>query len=933
MLICYDPHEYLLLRGLLSGIEQLPGGLPDYPVLKGSIGKAGVIVSRLPFGDRPELLRKTLQDLLDQTGPELVLSVGTAMAIEKGLRAGDILVTESAYAANEKRSCFNLAQSREFVSLGYDRRIMMTDSWTTDTFVEAGTCSDSTLTIPESAGHTTIIQMEDYHVADTLDSKGIPGISIRAVTDYGSMDDHLKNMPFVLQGMRILLERFFTRFSSVSGHVRSEFQPASKLNYNISLRNFHHALTLPESISLCNRIFTHFEFREWIPAGACVCIQSGDLCVPEAIDSKLVLYRKSAQHRHFNMYVQADRMKVLLYISSVAALDGIDQGWPINDSLEPVSPQITETDEHEPLDLHESGIGKLKKIYILGMNSVSAEACEGLMSSFTIAELKREGHEIVAPDKADVILCRTANIDSQSYFTVSYSFSSPLQHVDISDKTLVITGLGPALDAAAGGGDTADIILRGDEQGGRLTAILAHLNAISQSQELSFLFPGSAFLVKPGHATLNRLDLSFFVSDHTFEIFDLCQPDLRMIYSEKYDEFFNDYFQVPLLEKGNSLITFSSRGCGNSCSICCSGGHIPFQAIAPVKFISFLRNILDSGTFCNGNIINLFIVDSNFNKNPQRVIELSRLWKQESLSDFFRLYIRHNSVSPFLKRTSAGRVSVNFELLAAYKRLGIRELILGIDSYTDAGILMLKTDINKLSRHGKDSDPSYSFEDLLKVICAISDSGFRSRGYWLVGNPFISDEDRILEFYNLQEVCLKNPDFVIDQDSSEQVNLLKPFPGAPFTEISQDCNGAIIENSFVLTPFSRQIEEFVSRKIFNRRRNTADDLTIFISSCETSRFDLGVFLLHHLEEGLVEAVRSAEQFLLLESKIDGLTRDSLARFSLQKVQRDDLASLRTRLRSMLDKTSFSSVTPGPCDRDIQFYSRIKKYSHKNQSLR
>jgi len=307
-------------------------------------------------------------------------------------------------------------------------------------------------------------------------------------------------------------------------------------------------------------------------------------------------------------------------------------------------------------------------------------------------------------------------------------------------RCLIATGLGPAIDPAAAGGSEAWAMMLGDEQGGRLVHYLEDLAAGPFSADDIFRYEGVAQRLDSETVVLSRLDKRYILSVDGLGSLIFDPITLRQIYSNQCDEFSRAYFgrSRRMIPPKTSFLLLTSRGCGNRCSICCSGGYQPFTALSPARVVEILEEIRNLSDLRPNEYLDVYLLDSYFNRDPRRGIEIAESIDREGLRHSFEFHIRHNGLRGFLRKGPAG-TEVDLELIRAFKLLGIDEIILGIDAYTNSSIRMLKTDIEELVTKGESVSPAYGIDDIESVLLAVEREGLRSRGFLLLENPFLGE--------------------------------------------------------------------------------------------------------------------------------------------------------------------------------------------------
>lgn len=454
-------------------------------------------------------------------------------------------------------------------------------------------------------------------------------------------------------------------------------------------------------------------------------------------------------------------------------------------------------------------------IFTSGLVSISAEPPEAFFAASTKAEMAEMGFKNTSSTDAKIWIVRTADSRTESVFKFSYATEDRPTNIPYNDKFLVAVGLGPKNNPASTGLKEADLIISGDEQKGILASMLQTLRApILKISDLD-QFSGTAVKTNPNEVFLNSLQYSWYLSKSGFSDLKTDPEIFRKIISTEYDEFLSTLFKDGKAGRNKvSYLLATSRGCTQGCAICCSGGLSPFQYFSSTRIIEELQKIKQLHS--NEKQIDVFFVDSNFNNNPDRIIELAAKIKEAQLESSFRYFVRHNTLNGFLNPAKEAAIKTpNIELIEAYKTLGIKEIMMGIDSYDNASVVTLKSNRVLLPKKGVQLRPTYSYEETALAISEMTKRGLYTRGFLLTNNPFVSDLDRIDSYYNLFFLWSKTRKFSIDARSREIIQL-KPFPGSPVGDAAIKYPSLVRNGRFHTISKLGELDEHMDFLVFNK---------------------------------------------------------------------------------------------------------------------
>ncbi|MBI3893901.1 MAG: hypothetical protein HY303_20470 [Candidatus Wallbacteria bacterium] len=842
LLVCYDPKELdtLLTRVRVTGTREVPRS--RFPLHEGTLDGRPVELMRIPFGDDIGLLQTVVRELLSATLPKQIVGVGTAMAAVAELEIGDVVVSRAAHRQGRTVEFGAWLNEELLRAAPHGMRARPGQSVTTRAFVSSAAERDALLAgYPRAA----IVEMEDFHVASLAAEFGADFASVRAITDRGDFVDHMARRTQAACAVVRLVRRGLRQLRMSRALTVVDNPPTRDLGYRILLSTPSERLSLPDAIRFSRKLLSLFDFSSAALDGARLDLTLSPVPPKPDAEPRTPSGQAKTASRPGIWTLLHD--PVTHYTDLRVSASAFHSG-----ALEPLSLRalLRETETclvgKSTREERHFSLPAVSSFHIQGLNSISAEPEEGLLAATTISEFRDNGLEVADSHAAACWIYRSANASAESYFHPPYSVPART-HPEVPSGTLLIaTGLGPAVDPAAGGGSQAHMLVLGDEQGGRLVQILDDLLDGPFCASDVLRYDGVAARLDDSTAALTRLDRRRILTDLGMNSLRYDPGVLRGIYSAEYDRFLSEYFSSsrgPKPPKSSHLL-MTSRGCGYHCSFCCSGGMQPFAALDIGLLIGLLREILEVDAPAAGEHIDVYLLDSYFNRNPERVIQLAERLEKEGLLGNFEFFVRHNGLQAFLRRRAedGAPALVNDRLVAAYKTLGIDEIVMGVDAFTDGSIRALKTNFNQLVQKGEAARPVYTFADIQAVTRALESAGLDSRCFLLVYNPFAADADRVATFYNLLHLALEVPGFIIDSSSSDRVNELKPFPGAPLTVLAESVPGLVQGERFhYRTPLGR-LEELFDLEMFGQRRRTADSMDTFHARARQARLRLAARL-------------------------------------------------------------------------------------------
>ncbi len=926
LLLCLDPVEFSALQKLINGkfhckIAQAPSDL-----FQGEIHGSKVWLLRLPFGDKIEALLGSLSQAIMQAAPSEIFVVGTAMALSDSLKIGDFAITQQTSTTTDRYN-FNESLIEElFYSACHGVTARIVRGYSSDVFIDT---KEQKSEIIAKFPETEILEMEDAHIARLAKESNIPCCSIRIISDFGSFEEHMRQLPIIIPELIKFLARLF-RIRMTKRFLKEFPSPLTKLPFHMYLRTINQKLLIPQATSISKTVCSYFRLYEIMKQNSEISIFISDKLAQEKISATFSGKGSKVSFKsNWQLLISDHKDKATIWLDN----DFIGEMKGDQIDLEELSEKILSSTHEFEENTHlfiKTTLPLEKDVHIQGLNSISAEAEEGLLAAATCEEFKLDGFNIKPAESSRIWIYRTANSSEESYFSPDYHTPHRPRGILPNEVYCIATGLGPVLEPEAAGGAEAATLVLGDEQGGRLVNILEDLASSNFSAREVFKHKGVIQRIALDAVAISRIDRRFVLTTEGLNQLTLCPESLRQVYSEDYDLFLKEYFAVkrrPHAAKGSFLL-LTSRGCGNECSICCSGGFIPFTPLSPTKVADILQNLKDRFSLQNNEYLDVYFLDSNFNKAPERVSQLLSELQSRDLLRFFEFFIRHNGLQGFLRNDSPDKI--NTDLIKAYKGLGIDEIVIGIDSYTDSSIQLLKTSFQLLKTHLSSQAPSYSFTDIKNVVKAIEAQGMTSRGFLLMRNPFVGPADRLKTFYNLLNLGLDCPGFVIDSASSQTVNELKPFPGAPITIISQNNPELMEKNKFKLHELCHEIESRMRFDIFLSRRDSNSKITSFIASTQETRFGLGDYLCqriqnlpedHHGKRN--ELGIAAHAFLNEEKKLAPIYDKFTQNDPFLLKRENEIVSIKQKLDHELSRREYLTVESETPEQTLRFFKAIE----------
>lgn len=840
VILCFDPLELEAFKTMLGAEATAMVEGAASPYFTGSCYGFEVGLIRLPFGNKVDQLNTAIENLFNSVHPAEILINGTAMGLNHSIPIGELCLTTHT-ESDLNASSFNEELSQElFMAAFHHKKPRFVKGYTSAVFVNSEKLKE---VINQQFPRAEILEMEDLHIAKNCRSRNIPCASLRLISDYGNFDDHMKRLPKLIPHLTGHIKRFFRARRKLSLLTIVPSGNEFKFPFNFYIKSFSREIRIPLGVTLAAKICHKFNLREIASEGARIDLFfSPELPIDSLCPSfsSKGFFRKNA---HFKVWLKSDRSHLVFWIAA-ENLEAVANlaSFPLNDLSSSDEIYI----EHSGYQATKGILPIAKKIHIQGLNSISAEAEEGLLAAATTDEFQSEGYLVESAEKSNVWVYRTANSSEKSYFDENYE--TPFREIGIRPDEVycIATGLGPSIDPAASGGYDAGTLMLGDEQGGRLLEFIEDLSIAPFKPEDVFRYPGVIQRIGEDSMAISRIDQRLLLSSIGINNIPLQPSSLRKVYSEDYDKFLKSYFPNKRREKAakGTFLLLTSRGCGNECSICCSGGYIPFTPLSIDRTCEILLSLKSHFDLKDGEYIEIFLLDSNFNKRPTRVINIADRLEKEGMLQYFEFFIRHNGLQAFLieGKESSEAPLINEKLINAYQKLGIDEIVIGIDSYTDVSIQLLKTNFNLLKTGSIHQPPSYRFKDIVTIVQALENAGMKSRGFLLMNNPFVSSSDRIQTFFNLLLLSSRCKSFIIDFSSSLRVNELKPFHGAPITKLAHTMPGVMSDNKFHVPGLCSEIEQMLRFDLFHERRINETQQGNFIAAAQETRFGLCDFL-------------------------------------------------------------------------------------------
>lgn len=454
-----------------------------------------------------------------------------------------------------------------------------------------------------------------------------------------------------------------------------------------------------------------------------------------------------------------------------------------------------------------------RDLYISGLISISAEPPEAFFATSTRTEMTGLGFRNTHSDQASTWAIRTPDTRSESVFKYLHPSKHRENDLPYDKKFLVATGLGPENNPASSGFKEADLLISGDEQKGVLATALSRLESGAvQLSDFSSL-PGTVVKLNDHEILINGMDQTWTLTKKGFSSLETKPEDYRQIISEEYDSYLASLFEGGKKSRNKvSYLLSTSRGCSQGCAICCSGGLSPFQFFTADRIVQDLQKI--QSLHPAEKQIDIFFLDSNFNNNPSRVIELAEQLESLGLLEKFHFSVRHNTLNGFLIGKVDGPKSPNLELIKAYQKLGITQIMMGIDAYDNSSAMTLKSNRRVLSQKGAAMRPIYTYEEISTAIETMTRQKVRSRGFLLTNNPFVSDLDRVDSYYNLFLIWSKNPLFSVDVRNQDVIRL-KPFGGSAIGTAAGANQHLIKDGRFQVKTEYGELDEKMDFTVFN----------------------------------------------------------------------------------------------------------------------
>ena len=478
------------------------------------------------------------------------------------------------------------------------------------------------------------------------------------------------------------------------------------------------------------------------------------------------------------------------------------------------------------------------RFFVGGLISLSAEPPEGFFAASTSAELRRAGHSLANAEEADIWLYRVPDARRQSFFEFGYASPQRPDDGPRTGKFLVASGVGPASEPTSSGAHECDTLWLGDEQHGPW---LDYLKLLARKDLRLSHFSEPRGLIQrlpQGRVVLCQPDLCWSLTREGFEAL-VTEPELyRQVYSQDYDNYLRSLF-TPCSPAKASYLLATSRGCTQGCSLCCSGGLKAFQSFSATRVLRELEAIAAHAELGADEQADVFFLDSNFNNAPERIIELADRLEASPWRGRFRFFVRHNTVKGFLKGGGP-----NLELIDAFRRLGITDVFMGVDTFDDSSTLTLKSNRLAMVAKGTSMRPTYTAAELARLVEALQASGANIKAFYLQNNPWVSDLDRLDSYYNLAELWLRNPNFSIDARYRD-VNRLKPFAGSPIERVTRQRPELVREGRYLSMGALGELDEMMQIEVFGQPQSlgsAVETMAVFwrdlehIRSAAASRF-------------------------------------------------------------------------------------------------
>ncbi len=210
-----------------------------------------------------------------------------------------------------------------------------------------------------------------------------------------------------------------------------------------------------------------------------------------------------------------------------------------------------------------------------------------------------------------------------------------------------------------------------------------------------------------------------------------------------------DYIPFPervSIPKNKMLHLLTSRGCRYRCRFC-----TPAILSKNIRFFS-AEYVIDEikHYIAKYNANEFFIFDDQFIENIQRIEKMAQIIERDNLSSKINLIV------------NARANLVNEEILMLLKRLGVRQVALGLESMSPKTLRYLK-------------GPSIKVEDNIKAVKLLKKSGFFVTPNIIIGSP-----------HETRDEILKSINFLLENKIYDSyIYLLTPLPGTAVWEYAK----------------------------------------------------------------------------------------------------------------------------------------------------
>ncbi|HNW34410.1 MAG TPA: hypothetical protein PKM25_05720, partial [Candidatus Ozemobacteraceae bacterium] len=451
-LVCFDAseRETILRHMTVRGRKELPGS--PSPVFQGTIDDREVTLLRLPFGDNPALLRQVVQEHIAAVHPRYIVALGSCMAFAEDLEPGDVLVTRQAICGSERIEIPPIPQIEAlWRAVPHQMNVREGTTLTVRRFV--GSQADRERLRAEHPD-ADMLEMEDFHLAGLFKAAGIGFISLRAVTDRGDFGDHLDNLGLAIDRTLLLARRLLRQLSMERRLSFLSNPPTLEIPYRILLRTPGREMTLPAAVRTARKAVRGFALGRILsddtrleivilpegPLSAWSAVPGGRAAVVETAGW---VFLHAAEDRFAKLILRPDALDdppgtaLAAVVRHAAVIDVAAQGP----------------------DAPEGRMPAPRGVHVQGLNSISAEPEEGLLAATTLEECLANGFPVVDSADATIWIYRTANADATSYFEPPYELPMRFPGPPTPGTALIATGLGPAIDPEAAGGEAADVLM------------------------------------------------------------------------------------------------------------------------------------------------------------------------------------------------------------------------------------------------------------------------------------------------------------------------------------------------------------------------------------------------------------------------------------------------------------------------------------------